>query len=229
MKKDNGFEIINFDHIGKKFSFAINSSIDHIQNIIRNGQFYEIEELSLILKHCNNIENILDVGANVGNHSVFFSHFLNPKKLYMIEPNPVVIPLLKANLGLNWHSSLDLSYIGFGLGETEHNANIGPILESNLGGTKLVNDDNGSINVYSADTLFPNTKFDLIKIDTEGMEIEVLNGMTKILNKVVKIIFIEVLLTLRTEVINMLEKKGYAFVDEYQRYPKCTNLIFKNI
>jgi len=227
LQKDSGFEIINFDYEQKKFSFAVNSVFDHIQNFIRKGQFYEIEELQLILKYCNNIENVLDVGAYIGNHSVFLSHFLNPKKLYMFEPNPAVIPMLKANLGLNWHPSLDLSHIGCGLGGKEHQAKIGPIAEANLAGTQFLSDENGSVSVYPADMLFPVTKFDFVKIDAEGMEIDVLRGMVNILERGVSIIFVEVLLTHRSEVIHMLEQQGYTFIDEYQRYEKCTNIIFK--
>ena len=227
MKNESGFEIVNFDYEQKEFNFAVNSSVDHIQNFISTGQFYEIEELQIILKHCNNIENVLDVGANIGNHSVFLSHFLNPKKLYMIEPNPIVIPLLKANLGLNWHPSLDLSYIGCGLGDQKHQARVGPIAEANLGGTRLLSDENGSVTVYPADMLFPETKFDFVKIDAEGMEINVLKGMVNILERGVSILFVEVLLTHRSEVIHMLEEQGYTFIDEYQRYEKCTNVIFR--
>ena len=44
--------------LGREFDFLLNSDIDHIQNVVRSGQFYEIEELELIA------EIATDLGAH---------------------------------------------------------------------------------------------------------------------------------------------------------------------
>src|ERR1700716_1912497 len=103
------YHIQSVQALGRNFDFLLNSEIDHIQNVIRSGQFYEVEELELIAESAGSPKRILDVGANIGNHTIYFAHRFNPDLTIPVEPNPVVIPLLRANAGLNWHSSFDLS------------------------------------------------------------------------------------------------------------------------
>ena len=50
---------------------------EHISNIIKNtNSFYEIKFLEYISQNYNKHNTIIDIGANIGNHSLFFSEFL---------------------------------------------------------------------------------------------------------------------------------------------------------
>jgi FkbM family methyltransferase len=167
--------------LGREFDFLLNSEIDHIQNVIRSGQFYETEELELIVEFAGNPKRILDVGANIGNHSIYFAHRFDADLTIPVEPNPVVVPLLRANAGLNWHRSFDLSMVGYGFSDRTATGVARTLSAANLGGTKLQVDEGGSIPIISADAVLPGMAFDLIKIDVEGMEREVVSGMSAIL------------------------------------------------
>ena len=80
-------------------------SSDHISHDINLDGIYEKDYLITLIKWLKSIQyNIfngiaIDIGANIGNHSVFFSKFF--KKVYSFEPNPKTFELLKINAKLN--------------------------------------------------------------------------------------------------------------------------------
>ena len=76
---------------------------DLISNEIILKGYHEKNEINLILKFLKkslpeNI-NMIDVGANIGNHSVFFGKYF--KKIYSFEPNPILFKILEGNVMLN--------------------------------------------------------------------------------------------------------------------------------
>jgi FkbM family methyltransferase len=215
--------------LGREFDFLLNSEIDHIQNVIRSGQFYETEELELIVEFADNPKRILDVGANIGNHSIYFAHRFNADLTIPVEPNPVVVPLLRANAGLNWHRSFDLSLVGYGFSDRSATGVSSMLSPANLGGAKLQVDEGGSIPIIAADVALPGMAFDLIKIDVEGMEREVVSGMAAILARSKAVVFIEVLFKHVDSTIAQLGSLGYVYRTSYQRYGRCINLLFEKV
>lgn len=67
----------------------------NINGRYENSQLQLVEEF--IRQKLPNAKDqiVLDVGANIGNHSVFFSKFF--KKVYSFEPNPITYEVLKIN------------------------------------------------------------------------------------------------------------------------------------
>ena len=222
-----GLEVQTVQGLGREFHFVLNSTVDHIQSVIRSGTFYELQELELIAELVDRPKRILDVGANIGNHTLYFAHRFDPELTVPVEPNPVVVPLLRANLGLNWHRSFDLSLVGFGLADQEGSGTSRLKSDANLGGARLVVDNQGSVPVVTGDKAFEGVSFDLIKIDVEGMENQVLAGMTGILARSEALVFIEVLLNNIDTTIAQMRKLGYVYRECYQRYGRCLNLIFE--
>ena len=53
---------------------------------------------------------ILDVGANIGNHTCFFARYFN--QVIAFEPNPVAYRILQANIGLNRLKNVVLRKVG---------------------------------------------------------------------------------------------------------------------
>jgi FkbM family methyltransferase len=215
--------------LGRDFDFLLNSEIDHIQNIIRSGKFYEVEELELIAEYAPSPKRILDVGANIGNHTIYFAHRFNPDLTVPVEPNPLVIPLLRANAGLNWHRSFDLSLVGYGFSDQSTTGVCRTLSPENLGGAKLELCEKGPIPIIAADVALPGMEFDLIKIDVEGMESEVVSGMSKILARSRAVVFIEVLFKNVDSIMTQLNSLGYAYRTSHQRYGRCINLLFERI
>lgn len=220
-------EIQKVEALDREFNFVLNSAVDHIQSVIRSGTFYELEELELIAELVDCPKRILDVGANLGNHTLYFAHRFDPVLTIPVEPNPSVVPLLRANLGLNWHCSFDLSLVGCGLSDREGNGTSHVASQTNLGGARLVADEKGCVPIVTGDRALEGMSFDLIKIDVEGMENAVIAGMAGILGRSDALIFVEVLLCNIDATIAQMSQLGYVYRQSYQRYGRCLNLIFE--
>jgi FkbM family methyltransferase len=221
------FEIQTVPGLGREFHFLLDSPDDHIQNVIRSGTFYELEELELIAELVDCPRRILDVGANIGNHSLYFAHRFQPELTIPVEPNPRVIPLLRANMGLNWHPSFDLSLVGYGLSDRDGLGTSEIKSEANLGGARLVTQEGGHIPIVKADDVLDGMGFDLIKIDVEGMENQVIEGMANTLIRSDALVFVEVLLSNIDATMAQMARLGYEYRQSYQRYGRCLNLIFE--
>jgi FkbM family methyltransferase len=63
----------------------------------RINNFFEIKFLDFINKNYKEQKEIIDIGANIGNHSLFFLKFLNCKKVHSFEPFLDNLKLLEKN------------------------------------------------------------------------------------------------------------------------------------
>ena len=121
------------------------------------------------------------------------SRFLSPLKVIVIEPNPATFEILKANIALNHlDSRVDASYLGIGLSNTWARAvTIAPA--GNLGGARLhLSEEQSGLRVVPGDALLFKHRVDFLKIDVEGMEIDVLEGLKRTIAEQRPRIFIEV-------------------------------------
>ncbi len=169
------------------------------REILENG-FYEKEILramQYLAKGKNGIA--IDVGANIGNHTIFFSKIF--PHVIAFEPVPRNCWILKANLHLNRISNVTLVEKGLGakaeillLGNDDpENTNNGFSLESidpsqaagNLCHVEVVRGDD------ALETLGLGGEIAIIKVDVEGLEPQVLQGLEKTILKHRPIIFWE--------------------------------------
>lgn len=199
---------------------------DEIQKHHLSGSFYELDELTMMANHVKPYASILEVGANVGNHTVYFDRFLHPRKIIVVEPNPDAIRLLQINLRLNHCHTVDSTFLGIGLGATDSRARVVPSRwDNNLGGAELHDDVNGNIVIRSGDSVFANERFDFIKIDVEGMEIEVLQGLTHIIATQRPVMFVEIRDEQREAFKGLLASVRYAITFSCVRYENVTNYL----
>lgn len=170
-------------------------SSDHISHDINLDGFYEKDYLITLInwlkEYHSNIFNgaVIDVGANIGNHSVFFSKFF--KNIYSFEPNPTTFKLLKINSKINNNISIKKKGLS-------NKIELSYLLEnrSNLGGSKLIDKkstDTIDIQLSTLDHEINSIKesIKLIKIDVEGHEFEVIQGSKKTIMKYKPIIIFE--------------------------------------
>lgn len=125
---------------------------------------------------------ILDIGANIGNHTLFFCNEYNAQKVYCFEPVERTFSILQENIKLN---QLDdrVELYACGLGETESRAAVVDYNLSNIGGTGLRRDVNGNLEIRSLDGLGIKESVVFIKIDVEGMELEVIKGGIELIKR----------------------------------------------
>jgi len=183
---------IIFPWEGKTVRFALGNPMDLIHRYFMASQFFETEELAYLRQIVPEHSTILEVGANVGNHVVYYGLFMNPEKIIPIEPNPAAIALLKKNIELNHIVTVDESLLGFGIGDTCGHFDLSIEDSANMGTARLIASETGRVEVFPIDAKYRD-KVDFIKIDVEGMEMEALRGAKQLIDTFRPIIYIEIM------------------------------------
>lgn len=182
------FEMVHWGGL----TFCLNMKKDPIQNALRRGAFFEAEELGLLSRHIAPGAHVIDIGANIGNHAVYFATQMKAQRVVVIEPNPLAMAPLVANVVVNGLAGIiDLSALGVGLSDHAAGGFGMKRHDRNLGATKM-KPGAGDMSVVAGDDLFEDETPQLIKIDVEGMEMSVLAGLAETITRTKPMILIEV-------------------------------------
>lgn len=153
---------------------------DHIFSIVRRtGNFYEADLLAELGKRLAPGDLVIDVGANIGNHTLFFAAVCGCRVI-AIEPNPLAFALLVENVEANGLGAL-VTALNIAAGAAPGQARIEDQDERNLGAASAVVCADGTIGVQRIDAIPGARGARLIKIDVEGAEPEVLAGATALI------------------------------------------------
>lgn len=121
----------------------------------------------------------LDIGANVGNHSLFFSKLF--RTVHAFEPNPRTFGLLKVNSGLADNIVAHNTGLGSQRGRASLNFNPLNIGEASLNPI-LKGPSDVEIQIERLDDLSAQLgQVAFIKLDVEGFETEVISGAKAVL------------------------------------------------
>ncbi len=156
----------------------------------------------------------LDVGANIGNHSLFFSRRF--AHVHCFEPNPRTFGLLSVNAQLSANMILHNKALGDAPGTLTLSYD-----SLNVGEASLVNDSadgtrqHTEVDVVRLDDLQEQFgQVALIKIDVEGFEPEVLRGATDLLRSQKPVVLFEqnraAFRNGRSEAASLLTDAGYV-------------------
>ena len=184
--------VVNTRIQNRPIRFFVENPEDEIQKHHLRGAFQEIEELDIIGRYSTPGRTFVDVGCNVGNHSIYISKFLDYAKIIPFEPNPDAISVLRINLLLNQCANVDSRYLGIALGTVAGRGRIYQPYANNFGRASLVDDPAGGITIVSGDELLLTEDVSFIKIDVEGMEMDILEGLSRTIERWRPRIFIEV-------------------------------------
>jgi FkbM family methyltransferase len=197
---------------GFSMSVGVKSAIE--QNILFNT-YNEKAVLSIIKKFAQDGYDLVDVGANVGIHSLTAASANAKIEIFSFEPEPSNFNDFIKNISLNNFKNINPFNMGLGnfKGLAELNVNEG----WNKGKHSLKvsfseNNKKASILVSLLDDfrVFITSKKIMIKIDVEGFEKEVIEGAKELLNQVEEaVIIIELLAEINGRetcetIINML-------------------------
>jgi FkbM family methyltransferase len=136
---------------------------------------------------------VVDAGANIGNHTVFYAKKVAPGGMvYSFEPQRITFEILCANLVLN--NLLNVIPMHAGAGEVEGQAvvpAVNPNMVQNFGAVSIEGHQSGDmVRVLPIDSLeLKSCK--LIKVDVEGMELKVLKGAEKTIRACRPFLFVE--------------------------------------
>ena len=155
------------------------------------GLFFEAFELEELRKRIKPGTRIVDVGANTGNHTIFFAGPMKAAMVTPLEPLPGAGAALRSSVLRNGLDNVDLSRLGIGIADHAGHARLVSSERGGLGATSLVPDPSGDIAIDRLDAVITEP-VDLLKIDVEGMEMSVLAGAERVIERSRPLIFIEI-------------------------------------
>jgi len=186
---------------------------------------------------------VLDIGANVGQSAYALTKLFPFSKVMCFEPNPVVLKQLKENSLERWET------VGLGLSGNATEITLNIPSYNGIYFTGLTSIDQNSASRFLNSRTIWNFKFekfelephqvktkdldsfefspDVIKIDTEGMEISILNGALNTIRRTHPILMVECSETF-SSVEELLEPLGYIAY-EYSQEHNWTKSMGRNL
>jgi len=175
---------------GQSFKFFHISAQDHIFSLVNeSGTFYELEVLTSAQRFVRSGDLVYDIGANIGNHSIWFAGVCGCQ-VRAFEPNDKAVSLLRLNVEEN-NLGERITIEPVGVGAAAGRAFVLRSDDTNLGATQLEASDDGDLRIVALDDLDNGSKVALIKIDVEGDEINVLQGAMGLLQRDHPVLIIE--------------------------------------
>ncbi|MEN9880965.1 MAG: hypothetical protein RLZZ308_148 [Candidatus Parcubacteria bacterium] len=146
---------------------------------------YEEEVLLEIKKQLQPGDTFVDIGANIGEHTLFAYNINKQGHVIAFEPIPFIYNQLQESITLNKASTVTVHNIALGNSNEQKTITVN---KNNAGGSSVVTtgdkDDQLTITIKKGDEyLLDEDRINLIKIDTEGYEYEVLLGIEKTITK----------------------------------------------
>ena len=211
----------------KRIRFFITNKYDAIMKHHYDGEFYEIEELEIIKRNIVGTGVFVDIGANIGNHAIYIAKYTSIPRIILFEPNPEAISILRENLALNACGNVEDRFLGIALAKQDGQMKGVTEDRNNLGHTYFLDDAAGTVSARKGDLLLLDEPVEFIKLDVEGMEVDILSGLEQTIRRWRPTIFIEVW---DRELLPFLEwcaRECYRLTERFQRYPEIQNFLAK--
>ncbi|MCL2930958.1 MAG: protein arginine N-methyltransferase [Trichodesmium sp. MAG_R03] len=226
LKGDNIISF-NYQNIPIKFEITGKNLAVEVSNV--GGNFYELTELEFIrqnLKSSNPV--IVDLGANTGNHLIYFSKIMQAAKVIPIEFHPNIIATLKKHISINQVTNIDLSKLGYAIGKNRSTSFVKEHPAKDLCLTEIAdNVTNGTeVVVVSLDELIKE-KVDFIKVDVQGTEIEALAGAKNLISSYQPDMLVEVAKSHIKDFHKFLEQVRYQIVQGFD-HGRYVNFYIKH-
>lgn len=207
-----GVRNVRFVFEGSEFVFRLATYNGHAMETACNhilGHFCDEDELRQIKRFVGRCDSVVEVGAAIGNHTVFFAKMLSPKTMHVFDALKRSVEQVSENVALNSGKSGDPVVI-------VHHAAVGAT--------------RGRITLFGEDV--PVVRLDdevkeqvgFLKIDVDGMEMEVLEGCRGIIARDRPRIMIEVQNEQKERFHTFIRECGYVIANEIVR-PADTNFF----
>lgn len=207
-----GITVVQVPFGGEELSFRLTGENWELECVHLSGRLYEAKEVEHLVKLVPVNGAFLDVGANIGNHSVAVAKLRPDVTVIPIEAEPRAARILEENIGLNRIENVDTGHLGkalsVGNGET--------FLQwaSSVSSTSVSPDQFG-IRV-------PNIKLQdlikdkmLVKLDIEGLESAILEDSKEVLDLHAPLIMAEMLGESEHHMLCSLERLGYEIKETF--------------
>jgi len=215
---------ISFDFYGFIYTGTLNNHIDWMAFFYGA---YEKELLKVLGDYASRIKEcvFVDVGANVGHHSLYLSKYC--AKVHAFEPLPVLNREIEKKIERNGIKNIHVHKCGLGdeSGEftyylpEDKNHGMGSFVASQTGNNEIVRlpIENGA-RYLAANNI---SRIDIVKIDVEGYEPRVLSGLKDALVRNRPMIIIEV---------GGLNREQFSSLDAVRQYlPAHYKIMFLQV
>lgn len=199
-----------------KFMIKLDPANGGVDAEIYADGHYEPAMLETISKYLTGQSIFLDIGANIGQHSLYASRYA--RHVYSFEPIERLYNQMRESIYAN--DFLNISAYNYALGNRRE---VLPIYGSgsNMGGSTLVTNENRTkvqdIRVLRLDDVYSEIgieRCDLVKIDVEGYELDVLLGARDLISKYKPKIIIEYSPVFYRKVDNAIGENIYRFLKD---------------
>ena len=181
---------------------------------------------------------IYDIGGYIGIHSIFFANAVGESgKVVTFEPNPTNFREIALNLKINNFKNVRAFHLGIGKGKGILDLNIDPIRYSR----SSFDQNNQKISFKKAESRKVKVKIDsidnlikekiipppnFVKIDVEGFESEVIQGMIFTIENYNPELFIEIHGRVKNELVKPLIDNNFKFYHvELKKVLNVSNLM----
>jgi len=203
-------EVLEIKHNGQVLPLRYTGP-NCIKEIKKTGnKFFEIGMLDAISKLPYRRGIAMDIGANTGNHTVFFSRFCNFDEVWSYEPSKDTFEVLKANVAD--HCKRTVRLFNCAVGDKKGKVNFSDNKE-NPSENKVL-PGRGKTTVLPITTV---VTVRLMKIDVEGYEAKVLKGARGVIDRDKPELFVEC--HGDPEELLKLLPDGYRIVKRYNNAP----------
>ena len=197
------------------------------RSLLEYGEYFE-SEVSLFEQLVKPSQIVVDVGANIGAHTVALARLVGPTgAVVAIEPQRITHQILCANVAIN--NLPNVTTFELGAGETQQSLKSYEMdyeKEQNFGGYELRSTGTTNIQVFPLDLLLGANPISFIKIDVEGMELEVLKGATNVINLCRPVLYVENDREENSEeLLNLLYKLNYRVYWSLTRFFNPDNFL----
>lgn len=216
-------QFYKISYLGAKFEILLDPTNGFVDRTIFTTGLYEPDILAVMAKHLAPGAVFIDIGANIGQHSLFAACLVgNTGQVIAFDPLPKLVAQLNQSIERN-HFSDRFVLHNVGCADKSGQASL-TTLPTNIGGSSLHranSKDSGlvEIKLERADHYLDKlSRIDLIKIDTEGHEYEVLLGLTDTLAKHKPAIILEFSPSFRADlpkeaILELLNQFDYRYFD----------------
>src|SRR5690554_1345973 len=200
---------------------------DYIQKkIATEKQPYELAMLRDMASRIQPGDLVIDVGANVGNHSLYLANVVDAV-VHSFEPNRHLCKAIEQSALWNKNA---ITVHQVGVSSTSGTAEFSHLDETNLGAQSLavIADKKGVVSdtdivLVALDDLDWKDTIKMIKVDVEGMELQVLTGAVDLLERDKPILYIESQTSEDFAVISsFLKNLGYLYCNTFNATPTHT-------
>lgn len=220
-------------HVAERRKQLVVYSFDYIGHAINLNGVYEKDDLDTFFEWMTSIgvdftqATALDIGANIGNHSLYFSDYF--KRVVSFEPHPRTFKLLSLNAEL----AGNVTCHNVGLSDKEGSAVLS-VLPVNFGRSTLSatpGAESVTIRLVTLDGFCELDNVRLLKIDVEGHEYQALSGAGNIIRQHQPIILFEQHIDDfdhgESKVLSLLQDFGYEHFAVIKKYPLPSPTVLK--